>query len=57
MAIRDLKTLEKDVREKGKEDGKRGEACRCKEASNMTPKELLGLMMSDLAFWKKEKKK
>ena len=30
--------------------------CRCKEASQMTPSELLKLMMSDLAFWKKEKK-
>jgi hypothetical protein len=32
------------------------DACRCKEASKMTPRELLGLMMSDLAFWKKTKK-
>jgi len=30
--------------------------CRCKEASKMTPRELLELMMGDLAFWKKEKK-
>jgi hypothetical protein len=30
--------------------------CRCKEASKMTPRQLLGLMISDLAFWKKEKK-
>jgi len=34
------------------EDG----TCRCKETSKMTPRELLGLMMSDLAFWKKDKK-
>lgn len=32
-----------------------GDACRCKEASRMTPGELLRLMMSDLAFWKKAK--
>ena len=33
-----------------------GDACRCKEASAMTPRQLLGLMLSDLAFWKKAKK-
>ncbi len=32
------------------------DACRCKETSEMTPRELLGLMMSDLAFWKKVRK-
>ncbi len=32
------------------------ESCRCKEASKMTPRELLRLMMSDLIFWKKTKK-
>jgi len=31
-------------------------ACRCKDASQMTPRQLLGLMFSDLAFWKKTKK-
>jgi hypothetical protein len=35
----------------GKDD-----ACRCKETSKMTPRQLLGLMFSDLAFWKKTKK-
>lgn len=41
-----------DVRaEAGKDD-----ACRCKEASKMTPQELVKLMFSDLAFWKKAKK-
>ena len=30
--------------------------CRCKETSKMTPQELLRLMFSDLAFWKKTKK-
>jgi len=33
------------------------DTCRCKEASTMTPRQLLGLMFSDLAFWKKAKKK
>ncbi len=32
------------------------DACRCKEASGMTPRELIKLMISDLAFWKKTKK-
>lgn len=36
----------------GKDD-----ACRCKETSQMTPRELLKLMLNDLAFWKKEKKR
>jgi hypothetical protein len=34
----------------------REEDCRCKEAAHMTPRELLALMMNDLAFWKKTKK-
>lgn len=32
------------------------DTCRCKEASKMTPRQLLGLMFSDLSFWKKAKK-
>jgi hypothetical protein len=35
----------------GKDD-----ACRCKEVSEMSPRELLRLMFSDLAFWKKMNK-
>lgn len=30
--------------------------CRCKETSVMTPRQLLKLMMRDLAFWKRPKK-
>ncbi len=30
--------------------------CRCKEVSEMPPRKLLGLMINDLAFWKKAKK-
>jgi len=29
------------------------DSCRCEEASRMTPRQLLGLMLSDLTFWKK----
>lgn len=36
--------------------GKDEDPCRCKEASKMTPGQLLRLMAGDLAFWKKEKK-
>ena len=32
-----------------------GDDCRCKEASKMSPRQLLKLMVSDLAFWKKMK--
>jgi hypothetical protein len=32
------------------------EICRCKEASKMSPGQLLKLMMDDLAFWRKGKK-
>jgi hypothetical protein len=32
------------------------DACRCKATSEMSPGELLKLMVSDLAFWKKTKK-
>lgn len=31
------------------------DACRCKEAAKMTPRQLLKLMMDDLAFWRKGK--
>ena len=46
----DKKTAEKTAKT-GEDD-----ACRCKETAQMTPRELLKLMMSDLAFWKKNKK-
>jgi hypothetical protein len=32
------------------------DACRCKATSELSPGELLKLMVSDLAFWKKTKK-
>ncbi len=33
------------------------ESCRCKEVAKKTPREMLGLMISDLTFWKKAKGK
>ena len=33
------------------------DSCRCKEASTMSPRELLKLMIGDLTFWKKMNKK
>jgi hypothetical protein len=33
------------------------EACRCKATSEMKPRELLRLMMSDLLFWKRPGKR
>ncbi|MDA8100488.1 MAG: hypothetical protein M0042_12800 [Nitrospiraceae bacterium] len=54
----------KKMSDAGKESGgakaesahEHDDTCRCKETSRMSPKELLKLMMNDLAFWKKEKK-
>ena len=33
-----------------------GDLCRCKETALMKPRQLLRLMIDDLAFWKKAKK-
>jgi len=33
------------------------DSCRCKEASTMSPRELLRLIIGDLTFWKKANKK
>ncbi len=40
----------------GTEGATKDDVCRCKEVSKMEPRQLLRLMMSDLAFWKKTKK-
>ena len=37
-------------------DAGHDDACRCKEVSKMTPRELIKLMIRDLSFWKKAKK-
>lgn len=64
MAIRyNIKNTEHTDAETGKdadlhgEEAASGEACRCKEASRMTPGELFGLMKDDLLFWKKKNRK
>lgn len=36
-----------------RDDSGKGDTCRCKETSNMTPRELLKLMINDLTFWRK----
>jgi len=63
MIIRYSKTVdaegsgkEKNAPENQAAAGSKG-ACRCKETSKMTPGELLRLMISDLTFWKKAKKR
>ena len=60
MIIRNQKTahpgrLGKDEKEESLAGTGKGDACRCKEASEMSPGQLLKLMVSDLAFWKKMK--
>ncbi len=39
------------------EEKVKDESCRCKETSALSPRELLKLMIRDLAIWKKERKK
>jgi hypothetical protein len=46
---------EKKTAEKPAGAGK-DDTCRCKEVAQMKPRKLFGLMLSDLAFWKKAKK-
>ena len=62
MVIRHQKTadpggpkIEKKPAEKPAGAG-REDSCRCKEVAVMKPRKLVGLMISDLAFWKKAKK-
>ena len=40
-----------------KKPGEAADNCRCKEAAEKKPLELVKLAISDLAFWKKAKKK
>lgn len=62
MAILNMKTPDPARTGRGKEAAHEhegtdhDEACRCKEASEMTPGQLLRIMFNDLAFWKKTKK-
>jgi len=50
----DPEKVEKNPESRG--GGSSDGTCRCKETSEMTPRELLKLMVSDLSFWKKAKK-
>jgi len=50
----------KEIMKKGKiseQEAKEGkeENCRCEEVAKKTPRQMLSLMLSDLAFWKKGK--
>ncbi len=51
----DQRLVEKNTGRDGKKAGVE-DACRCREVSEMKPGDLLRLMMSDLAFWKKAKR-
>lgn len=58
MADRNQKTVgpdEKNISER-KTGAASDDSCRCKEVSVMPPRKLFGLMLNDLAFWKKVKK-
>jgi hypothetical protein len=63
MAIRHQKSVDPRGRKAPNEaDEKQAgsvndDACRCKKTAHMNPRELLRLMISDLAFWRKEKAK
>jgi hypothetical protein len=53
----DTRVSEKEREPAGSQPGSgKDDDCRCKEASKLSPRELLGLMLSDLAFWKKPDK-
>jgi len=49
----DSTAKEKNAAPKAKESGE--EDCRCKEVSKKTVPELLKVMISDLAFWKRSR--
>jgi len=48
-------TAHRDDSEKKAASQAEDDVCRCKQTSEMTPRELLKLMMRDLAFWKTRK--
>jgi len=62
MIIRHQKTADPVGPEKEKKPAEKpagegsDDSCRCKEVAVMKPRKLFGLMISDLAFWKKAKK-
>jgi hypothetical protein len=52
----DIGASEKEKSKKEEEPPGDEDECRCKEVAKKTPFEMLKLMISDLAFWKKTKK-
>ncbi|HUL00863.1 MAG TPA: hypothetical protein VLX29_08420 [Nitrospirota bacterium] len=53
----DLDSPKKEQNNEERRSGARiDDTCRCKEASEMTPGQLLKLMLNDLSFWKKGQK-
>jgi len=61
MAAEDQKTVhpvgpENEKTTGGPQAQAAGDLCRCKETALMKPRQLLRLMIDDLAFWKKAKK-
>ncbi|HTP05868.1 MAG TPA: hypothetical protein VMM54_12025 [Nitrospirota bacterium] len=63
MVIHNQKTAEpggSEIEKKPQQESSAGagsdDICRCKEVAVMKPHKLLGLMIRDLAFWKKAKK-
>lgn len=63
MVKRHKKTVDPGGTEKEKKTAEQHAAagsddiCRCKEVAVMKPRKLFGLMIGDLAFWKKAKKR
>lgn len=47
---------EESVTAKRQAETEKDGSCRCKEVSEMPPRRLFRLMLSDLAFWKRAKK-
>lgn len=62
MVTRYKKTVDTGGTEKEKKTAEQraaagsDDSCRCKEVAVMKPRKLFGLMISDLAFWKRAKK-
>ncbi len=61
MIVRYQKKVKQGVSGNEEESGKPqagadNDICRCKETSEMTPRELFKLMINDLSFWKRVKK-
>jgi len=53
--IKDKSSVEREKPAGRQEEDVSEDSCRCKEVSKKTIPEMLKLMLSDLAFWKKAK--